>query len=89
MALTDQDLAAENAQLRERVTALETEIARLQADTARTVATAQETLYWFERWGVDFNSLMARPQAEFARKSLRALRGVYRALLKAKRRIIA
>lgn len=85
---TDQDLAAENAQLRARVDALELEIATLRADTANTVAKAQETLYWFERWGVDFNSLMARPQAEQLRKAVRALRAVYRAALKAKRRIL-
>ncbi len=85
---TDQDLAAENAQLRARVEALELEVATLRADTARTIATAQETLYWFERWGVDFNALMARPQAEQLRKAVRALRSVYRAALKAKRRVL-
>lgn len=85
---TDQDLAAENAQLRARVDALELEVAMLRADTAATIAKAQETLYWFERWGVDFNSLMARPQAEQLRKVVRALRSVYRAALKAKRRIL-
>lgn len=85
---TDQDLAAENAQLRARVDALELEVATLRADTAATIAKAQETLYWFERWGVDFNSLMARPQAEQLRKVVRALRSVYRAALKAKRRIL-
>lgn len=86
---TDQDLAAENAQLRARVDALELEVATLRADTAATIAKAQETLYWFERWGVDFNSLMARPQAEQLRKVVRALRSVYRAALKAKRRILS
>jgi hypothetical protein len=88
MALADQDLASENAQLRARVEALELEIAELRASTVATVASAQETLYWFERWGVDFNSLMARPQAEQLRKIVRALRSVYRSLLKAKRSII-
>lgn len=69
---------AENAQLRARVQALEAEVATLRRTTATTVAEAQETLYWFERWGVDFNRLMARPQAEQVRRGVRALRRVYR-----------
>jgi hypothetical protein len=82
------ELAAENAALRARVDSLEAEVATLRAETVKTVAAAQETLYWFERWGVDFNSLMRRPQMEFLRKSLRALRSGYRGLLKAKRTIL-
>lgn len=85
--LQQTDLAAENAALRTRVDALEAEIATLRTDTARTVAHAQETLYWFERWGVDFNSLMSRPQMEQLRKVVRALRNVYRSAVKVKRRI--
>lgn len=86
---TDPDLVEENARLQARIEALEFEVATLRADTARTVATAQETLYWFERWGVDFNALMARPQAEQLRKAVRALRTVYRTALKAKRRLLS
>lgn len=88
MALADQDRSTENAQLRARIDELEREIATLRSDTVHTVASAQETLYWFERWGVDFNSLMARPQAEQLRKAVRALRGIYRAVIKAKRRVL-
>lgn len=88
MALADQDLPTENAQLRARVDELEREIATLRADTVLTVASAQETLYWFERWGVDFNSLMSRREAEFLRKAVRALRGIYRGAVKAKRRVL-
>lgn len=80
------DLASENVALRARVQALETELATLRADTVELVASAQETIYWFERWGIDFNSVMARPQAEQLRKAVRKVRGVYRALLKFKRR---
>ena len=86
---TGNDLQAENAQLRARVQALETEVATLRADTVRTVASAQETLYWFERWGVDFNALMSRPQMDQLRKVVRALRGVYRAAISAKRRLLS
>ena len=81
------DLTAENARLQARVDQLEQEISDLRASTAATVASAQETLYWFERWGLDFNAIMSRPQAEQARKAFRALRGVYRRLIQLKRRI--
>lgn len=84
----DQDLATENAKLRARVEQLEFEIAALHRDTATTVAQAQETLYWFERWGVDFNRLFARPEMEYLRKAVRGARTVYRTGLKAKRRLI-
>lgn len=81
------DLAAENAELRARVEALEVEIADLKQSTAATVASAQETLYWFERWGLDFNSIMSRPQADQARKAFRGIRQVYRRLVHVKRGI--
>ena len=80
-------LQQENAELRARVEALETELASVRASTAQTVAQAQETLYWFERWGVDFNRLFARPEMELLRKAVRAVRQVYRAGLKLKRRV--
>lgn len=83
----DHDLATENARLSARVLELETEIAMLRSTTANTVAQAQETLYWFERWGVDFNRLFARREMEFVRRAVRALRQVYRTGLKAKRRL--
>lgn len=85
--LKSTDLTAENAALRARVEALEAEVQTLRTDTAATVAQAQETLYWFERWGVDFNSVMARPQAEQVRKAVRGLRAVYRKLIVLKRRL--
>lgn len=88
MALTDSEIAAENERLRARVDALEAEVAELRRSTTQVVASAQETLYWFERWGVDFNSLFARPEMEHLRKAVRALRSVYRTALKAKRRIL-
>ncbi len=85
---TQADLQAENAELRARVEALETEIAELRSSTAKTVAQAQQTLYWFERWGVDFNALFSRPAMEHLRKGVRGARSVYRAGLKAKRRVL-
>ncbi|MEH3055207.1 MAG: hypothetical protein PGN13_14605 [Patulibacter minatonensis] len=74
----DEGLAAENARLRARVEQLEVEVSALRADTAATVASAQETLYWFERWGLDFNRIMGTSQAELARKSFRGVRLGYR-----------
>ncbi len=84
----DHDLATENAQLRARVDQLEAEIIILRRDTANTVAQAQETLYWFERWGVDFNRLFARREMEYLRKAVRGARQVYRTGLKVKRRLL-
>jgi cell division septum initiation protein DivIVA len=77
----DQHLANENAQLRQRIAQLEAEVVALQRDTAAAVASAQETLYWFERWGLDFNRVMSRREAEVARRSFRGARLVYRNLL--------
>ena len=88
MATTDADTEAENARLRERVRALEAEVAALKRDTAVVVSEAQQTLYWFEWWGVDFNSLMSRPQAEQARKAFRGVRSVYRGAVSLKRRVL-
>ena len=88
MAAADTDLSVENARLRARVEALEAEVAALHADTAKTVAQAQETLYWFERWGVDFNRLFARREMEQLRRLVRALRSIYRGGLRAKRRLL-
>jgi hypothetical protein len=87
MANADTDLAAENAALRKRVDELEAEVADLRQRTATTLARAQDSLYWFDRWGVDFNSLMSRPAAEYVRKTLRGLRSVYRSGLRVKRKI--
>lgn len=85
----DPDLATENAQLRQRVAQLEAEIATLRSSTVATVAQAQETLYWFERWGVDFNTLFARREMELLRKAVRGVRAVYRAAVRARRRAFA
>lgn len=82
----DQSLHAENAQLRARVEQLEAEVAQLKRDTVELVGQAQQTLYWWERWGVDFNRLFATPQMELLRKSVRGVRRVYRFALRHKRR---
>lgn len=85
--MADERIADENARLRRRVEELEAELALVRADTVKTVAAAQESLYWFERWGIDFNRLFARSEMELLRRAVRGARQVYRSALKAKRRI--
>lgn len=85
---TARDLATENAALQRRVDALEAEVAELRAATVTTIAKAQETLYWFERWGVDFNALFSRREMEHLRRGVRGVRSIYRRALKAKRRLL-
>ncbi|MBO9534580.1 MAG: hypothetical protein J7513_16525 [Solirubrobacteraceae bacterium] len=84
---SDESLADENARLRARVAQLEDELAAVKQSTAVTVASAQETLYWFERWGVDFNRLFSRREMEVVRKGVRGARQVYRSGVSIKRRI--
>ena len=55
------DQTAEIAALRARVAELEAQLARKDAETAQLVATAQEKLYWLERWHVDLDTLMRKP----------------------------
>jgi uncharacterized coiled-coil protein SlyX len=67
---------AEIAALRARVAELEAQLTRQQQETAALVATAQEKLYWLERWHVDLDRVMRKPGAIQALDALRATRGV-------------
>lgn len=78
---------AEVVRLRSRVVELEAEVAYLKQHTATLVAQAQETAYWFDRWGVDFNRLFSSPGMEVLRRLVRGVRAVYRAGLKLGRRL--
>lgn len=71
-------------QLRARVEALENELIELQAWANDAVARAQDRTYWLDRWHVDLNELMRRRSADRIRALARAVRGVYRALLRLK-----
>jgi hypothetical protein len=82
-----EELAAENARLRERLAALESELVEVQARTNAVVAQWQERAYWLDRWHVDLNALMERPGASEFRASLRAVRAVMRMLKRLKRRL--
>lgn len=84
---TSEELAAENARLRERVAALESELVEVQARANAVVAEWQERVYWLDRWHVDLNALMERPGASEFRASLRAVRSVVRLFKRLKRRL--
>lgn len=84
---TTQDLEAENARLLERLGALESELAEVQARTNAAVAEWQARVYWLDRWHVDLNALMRRPGASEFRAALRAVRSVARFFTRLKRRL--
>lgn len=69
---------AEIEALRARVLQLEAELAEQAARTNAAVAAAQERAYWLDRWHLDLNALMQRPGADALRRTVRALRAVFR-----------
>ena len=75
--------AAELERLRGRIAALEAELAEVHARANAAIAAAQERAYWLDRWHIDANQLMRRRGASQLRSTVRAVRGVYRALRKA------
>jgi hypothetical protein len=83
----EQDLEQENQRLRERIAGLEAELVDTQAKANAAVAEWQERAYWLDRWHLDLNALMRRPGATQARNALKAIRSVYRVIVKAKRRL--
>jgi hypothetical protein len=83
--VTDEEI--EIQRLRERVSALESELADVQAWANRTVADAQERTYWLDRWQVDLNAVMRRRGVQRAQTIARGARGVVRAARRAKRRL--
>jgi hypothetical protein len=84
----EQTLATENAALRARVAELEDELARKDAETAKLMASAQEKLYWLERWHVDLDRVMAKPGAIPLLDALRSIRKVTWEIRKLKRRLL-
>lgn len=79
---------AEIADLHARVAELEQQLARKDAETAQLVATAQEKLYWLERWYIDLDRVMAKPGAVRALDALRSVRGLTWKARKLKRRLL-
>jgi hypothetical protein len=78
---------AELHALRDRVAALERENAELAARANAAIATAQDRVYWLDRWGLDLNALMRRRGAAEFRAAVRGVRAVSRPLQKIKRRL--
>lgn len=72
------DAQSEIERLKERVAALETQLAETEAWANRAVAEAQQRTYWLDRWGIDLNAILARPSADRARALARGIRAVYR-----------
>lgn len=68
-----------------RLGELEAEHTDQVARAHAALAAAQDRLYWLDRWGLDLNALMRRRGASELRLVLRALRGLSRAGIKAKR----
>ncbi len=60
----------------------------MQARTNRSVAEAQERVYWLDRWHLDLNALMRRRGASEFRAGLRAVRKVMRGLRRVKRKLL-
>lgn len=78
---------AEIARLRARVAAVEAELVEVEAWANRAVASAEERVYWLDRWHLDLNRLMERPGAAEFRAGLRAVRAAYRLLNRVRRRL--
>jgi hypothetical protein len=79
---------AEIAALRARVAELEDQLARKDAETAQLVATAQEKLYWLERWHIDLDRVMRKPGAIPLLDALRSVRAWSWKVRKLKRRVL-
>lgn len=75
----------EVAVLRARVAELERQLAEQAARANAAVAAAEDRAYWLDRWHLDLNAVMARPAADRARATMRALRVPYRLLVRARR----
>jgi hypothetical protein len=85
---SEERLQAENERLRSRVATLEAELVEVQARANAAVAEWQERAYWLDRLHIDLNSLMRRPGANEVRVTLRAVRAIYRRLMRLKRRVL-
>lgn len=82
------DAQTEIAALRARIVELERELAEQARTTNALVATSQERLYWFDRWGIDLGRVMARPGAEGVLNGLKVVRSGVRKARQAKRRVL-
>ena len=83
--MNDEQPSPEVLALRDRVSALEAQLAAQARATNALVARSQEKLYWLERWQVDLDAVMRKPGAEQALGAVKGLRGVVRAVRRALR----
>jgi hypothetical protein len=84
---SSEELAAENAALREAVGQLEAQISEQAARTNEIVARVEDSNYWLSRWHLDLNALMKKPGAAQARGLIRLMRAPVRLAKKVKRKI--
>jgi hypothetical protein len=84
----ERDLIRENERLRARVAALESELVEVQARANAAVAEWQDRAYWLDRLHIDLNSVMRRPGANQLRITLKAVRALWWALKRIKRRLL-
>ena len=80
---SDDEIAA----LRARIDELEHELAEQARTTNALVATSQERLYWYDRWGIDLERIMARPGAGQALEAVKKVRAGVRWLRTTKRKL--
>jgi hypothetical protein len=71
-------------ELRERVAALEHQLADRAARTNEALAAAQARTYWLDRWHLDLNALMRRPAMVRLWRLMPLARGAYRRARNAK-----
>jgi hypothetical protein len=76
--------ADEVTELRERVAALESELADRSARANDALASAQDRTYWLDRWHLDLDAVMRRPTMVRLWKLMPLARGAYRGLRTAK-----
>lgn len=87
-SVTNDSELDELERLRARVAALEAELLEVQRWANVEVGKAQAKAYWLERWHLDLNEVMRDPRADKVRAVVRAVRSVYRRLLRLKQRLL-
>ena len=73
-----EELARENEALRAQVAELERQLAEQAERTNAIVASAQERVYWLDRWHIDMDSLVAIPGVSALRGLFRLIRAPFR-----------
>ena len=73
-----EDLRRENESLRRQVAELQDQLAEQAARTNEIIASAQERVYWLDRWHIDMETLVAVPGVTTLRALFRAVRAPLR-----------